>query len=99
MKDNVKAWRCNTKLLYLHGQSDSFHIKRRDVQGLVFLLIMFEKYTLNFYFENVKVGTKTTIADLQPLIALNVFARLRIFMQPGFQRFLSRALDVFSQNF
>ena len=50
MKDNVKE---------IH-----FHIKCRDVQGLVFDQITFEKCTTNFYFENGEVGFKTAIANL-----------------------------------
>ena len=43
------------------------HMKSRGVQGLILVEITFEKYTTNFYFENDKVSTKTTIANLQPL--------------------------------
>ena len=41
MKDNVEM---------IH-----FHIKSRGAQGLVFVKIMLEKCTTNFYFENDKV--------------------------------------------
>ena len=41
-----------------------FHIKRRGVQSLVFAKITFEKCTTNFYFQNDKVGIKTTTANL-----------------------------------
>lgn len=41
-----------------------FHIKSKGVQRVVFEQIMFEKYASNFYFENVKVGIKTAIANL-----------------------------------
>ena len=62
-----------------------FHVKRRGVQGQVFVPITFENCTLNFYFENGEFGIKKTIANLQPLFAWNVSACLRIFMQPCFQ--------------
>lgn len=38
-----------------------FHIKRRDVQGLVFVQITIEKFTTKFYFEDEKVGRNVTI--------------------------------------
>ena len=75
-----------------------FLIKGSGVQDLVFVKITFEKCTTNFYFENSEDTIKTTIANLQPSLALNVF------MQPCFQEkrvlcnyqcFLSRVLDVF----
>ena len=50
MKDNVEV---------IH-----FYIKRRGMQGLVFVQITFEKCTTNFYFENGEVDMKTTIAIL-----------------------------------
>ena len=63
-----------------------FHIKSRGVQGLAFVQITFENCTLNFYFENSELGIKKTIANLQqPLLAWNVSACLRIFMQPRFK--------------
>ena len=62
-----------------------FHIKRRGVQGHVFVPITFENCTLNFYFENGEFDIKKTIANLQPLLAWNVSACLRIFMQPRFK--------------
>ena len=71
IKDNVKN---------IH-----FHVKRRGVQGQDFVPITFENCTLNFYFENGEFGIKKTIANLQPLLAWNVSACLRIFMQPCFQ--------------
>ena len=57
------------------------HIKSRSVQGLLFVKITFKKCTTNFYFENGKVGIKTTIVNLQPVLAWNVPVCLRIFMQ------------------
>ena len=62
-----------------------FHIKSRDAQDLVLVQITFGKCTTNFDFENGKVGIKTTIANLQTLLACNVSACLRIFMQLRFQ--------------
>ena len=62
-----------------------FHIKRRGVQGHVFVPIAFENCTLNFYFENREFGIKKTIANLQPLLAWKVSACLRIFMLPRFK--------------
>ena len=50
MKDNVKV---------IHSR-----IKGRDVQGLVFVQIAFEKYITNFYFQSSQVGIKTKIANL-----------------------------------
>ena len=72
MKDNVEV---------IH-----FHIKSRDVQGLVFEQITLDICTLNFYFENREIGIIKTIANLQPLLAWNVSAYLRIFMQPCFKQ-------------
>ena len=60
-----------------------FHIKSRGVQGHVFVP-MSENCTLNLYFENGEFDIKNIIANLQPLLAWNVFACLRIFMQPRF---------------
>ena len=71
MKDNVEV---------IH-----FHIKSWGMQGLVFVQITFENYTLNFYFKNSEIGVKKTIANLQPLLAWKVSACLRIFMQPRFK--------------
>ena len=51
-----------------------FHIKRRGVQGHVFVPIMLENCTLNFYFENGEFSIKKTIANLQPFLAWNVSA-------------------------
>lgn len=42
----------------------NFHTKSRGVLGLVFVQIIFEKCTKNFYIENEEVGTKTTTANL-----------------------------------
>ena len=63
-----------------------FDIKVRGVQGLLFVQITFDKCTTNIYFENGKVGLKTTIANFQPLLAWNVSAYLRMFviMKPRF---------------
>ena len=63
----------NVKVIY-------FHIKSRGVQGLIFVQIPFEKYTTHFYFENGEVGVKTTITNLQPLLARKISAYLRILM-------------------
>ena len=73
MKDNVEV---------IH-----FDIKVRDVQGLLFVQITFDKCTTNIYFENSKVGLKTTSANCQPLLTWNVSAYLRmfVFMKPRFQ--------------
>ena len=49
MKDNVKV------IL--------FHIKSRDVQGLVFVQITFEKCTTNLFFEDGKVSIETTTTN------------------------------------
>ena len=46
-----------------------FHIKSRGVEGFFFVQVKFEKCTLNVYLESEEVGVKTTIADLQPLLA------------------------------
>ena len=59
-----------------------FHIKGRSVHSLIFMKIT---CTTNFYFENCEVGIKTTIANLQPLLALNVSTCLRIFMESCLQ--------------
>ena len=40
-----------------------FHIKRRDVQGLVFVQITIEKFTTKFYFEDEKVGRNVTSVE------------------------------------
>ena len=92
MKDNVEV---------IH-----FHIKSRGVQGHVFVQITFENCTLNFYFQNGEIGIKA-IVKLQPLLVWNVSACLRflgslvlnknVFLRNQ-QRFLSRVLNVFSQN-
>ena len=56
------------------------------MQGHVFVQITFENYTLNFFFfENRETGIKKTIAILQPLLAWNISACLRIFVQPPFK--------------
>ena len=64
-----------------------FDIKVRDVQGLLFVQITFDKCTTNIYFENSKVGLKATSANCQPLLTWNVSAYLRmfVFMKPRFQ--------------
>ena len=62
-----------------------FDIKSRGVQDLVFVQITFENFTSNFYFENSEVGIKTKIVNLEPLLAWNVTACLRIFIQARFQ--------------
>ena len=64
-----------------------FDIKVRDVPSFLFVQITFDKCTTNIYFENGKVGLKTTIANFQPLLAWNVSAYLRmfVFMKPRFQ--------------
>ena len=62
-----------------------FHIKSRGVQDLVFVQITFENFTSNFYFENSEVGIKTKIVNLEPLLAWNVTACLRIFIEARFQ--------------
>ena len=49
MKDNVKV------IL--------FHIKSRDVQGLAFVQITFEKCTTNLFFEDGKVSIETTTTN------------------------------------
>ena len=41
-----------------------FHIKSRDVLGLVFVQITFEKCTTNLSFENKKVGIEKTVGNL-----------------------------------
>lgn len=63
----------NVKVIY-------FYIKSRGVQGLIFVQIPFEKYTTHFYFENGEVGVKTTITNLQPLLARKISGYLRILM-------------------
>ena len=68
MKDNVDVIR--------------FYVKSRGEQGLLFVQIMFETNTRNFYFENGEVGRKMTIVNLQPLLPCNASACLCIFMQP-----------------
>ena len=80
MKDNAKM---------IH-----FLIKRMGVQGHVFVPITFENCTLNFYFENGEFGTKKTIANLQPLIAWNVYVCLRIFLAAFF---ISSAKRIFTK--
>ena len=40
------------------------HIKSRGVQSLVFVQIMSEKCTTNFYLEHSEFGIKTTVANL-----------------------------------
>ena len=60
-----------------------FHMKSRGVQGLVFVQITFENCTLNFYFENSEIGKNKTVVNLEPLLAQNVSACVRIIMQPG----------------
>lgn len=47
----------NAKVIY-------FYVKRKSVQGLVFVQIAFEKYTIHFYFENNEVDIKTAIDNL-----------------------------------
>ena len=46
------------------SDSFSYHIKSRGIQGLVFMQIILENYTANFYFKNDKVGIKTKIPNL-----------------------------------
>ena len=41
-----------------------FHIKSRDVLGLVFVQITFEKCTTNLSFENKEVGIDKTVGNL-----------------------------------
>ena len=41
-----------------------FHIKRRGVQGLVFLQITFEKCTANLYFENAQDSTEMAVVNV-----------------------------------
>ena len=62
-----------------------FHVKRRGVKGHVLVPITFENCILNFFFENGKFGIKKTNANLQPLLAWNVYVCLRTFMQPRFE--------------
>ena len=50
MKDNVEVI--------------NFYIKSTGVQGLVFVQIIFENCSTNFYFQNDKIGIKTAIANL-----------------------------------
>ena len=47
----------NAKVIY-------FYVKRKSVQGQVFVQIAFEKYTIHFYFENNEVDIKTAIDNL-----------------------------------
>ena len=65
-----------------------WNIKCRSVQGHVFVQITFENCTLIvffFFFENRETGIKKTIVILQPLLAWNVSACLRIFVHPPFK--------------
>ena len=62
-----------------------WNIKYRSVQGHIFVQITLENSTLNFFFENGQIGIKKTIAILQPLIAWNVSACSRIFVQLPFK--------------
>ena len=70
----------NVEVIYFH-----FHVKSRGERGLVFVQIMFGKCTTNFYFENGKIGIKTSIANWQSLLVRNVSICLPIFVQLCFQ--------------
>ena len=76
-----------------------FHIKRRGVQGHVFVPITFENCTLNFYFENDEFDIKKTIANLQPLLAWSASACLRmkhVFMKLA-EFFISSTKRIFTK--
>ena len=62
-----------------------FHIKSNCVQNLVFVEIKFQKCTMNFDLENDEVGLKMTTVNLKTLLASNILACSRIFMQPHFR--------------
>ena len=53
-----------------------FHIKSWGVLGLVFVQIMFENCTLNFFFGNSEIGKKKDDCHIAALISIE---RFRVF--------------------
>ena len=87
-----------------------FIYKNRDLQGLIFVQITFEKCTTNFYFEKLfAIGKQNENCQFVALILMECFRMFPHFYAALFWRiacfyetsnaFLSRVLDVLSQNY